>query len=343
MTRLAKVFLPLLLAAWGATTSVLAQPGAATVRTSLNPIVYSNLPILIAIEKGYFAAEGIKLDLHKYHVSSVSQMPLLARGDLDITMMAGGPSLFNQRAQGFDIKLIASIAESHAGWHDSSWLIVRQDVWDAGGIRTIADMKGHAVDGGTPGSPNNFLMYQAIVAAGLSQTDLKYTARIRPPDGFAAFRNKAVEVMTSVEPVVSEMVVQGLAARLTSAEAVMPWFQESFFAAPAEWLDKNHATTVGFLKAYLRAAKQVDDNGPRWSAEFADILARWTEIPMETINGIAGPPYYGQLGVIRVESLAKQQIFWAAQGFVAETVDPAKLVDHRDLDEARRQLGYDNH
>jgi NitT/TauT family transport system substrate-binding protein len=340
MTKLMKAFLPWLLAAWGCVATASAQPAPVTVRASLNPIVYSNLPILLAIEKGYFADEGIKLDLHKYNTSSVTQMPLLARGDLDITQMAGGPSLFNQRAQGFDIKLVAAIAESHPGWHDSSWLIVRQDVWDAGTIRTIADMKGRVIDGGTPGSPNNFLMHQAIVAAGLTLADVKYSARIKPGDGFAAFRNKAVEVMTSVEPLVSEMVVQGLATRLTSAEKVMPWFQESFFAAPAAWVDKNHATTVRYLKAYLRAAKEVVDNGPRWNPQFAEILARWTEIPMATINGIAGPPYYGSLGVIRVESLAKQQVFWAEQGFVAETIDPASLVDHRDLDEARRQLGY---
>src|SRR6185436_10832290 len=102
-----------------------------------NPVIYSNLPMLVAIEKGYFPAEGIDLKVQRYTGSSVTMMPMLARGDIDITLMAAGPALFNQRAEGFDTKIISSIGQPAPGWHDTSWIIVRKDLYDSGAIRSL--------------------------------------------------------------------------------------------------------------------------------------------------------------------------------------------------------------
>ena len=83
MTKLAlRLFVVVMALCISALSPATAQNAPKVVRTAINPIIYSNLPMLIAIEKGYFKEEGIDLKVAKYNGSSVTQMPLLARGDL---------------------------------------------------------------------------------------------------------------------------------------------------------------------------------------------------------------------------------------------------------------------
>ena len=313
-----------------------AQTPQFKIKTAVNPIVSSNLPLLIGVETGYFAAAGVDLNVQKYNGSSVTQMPFLARGDIDIALIVAGPGLFNQQTDGFDTKLVASVSEPHDGWQDSSWLLVRKDLWDSGAVRKLADMKGRTVDGGTAGSANSMLLNQALLAGGLTRADVKYSSKIRSADGFAAFRNNAVDVLSSVEPTVGEMVEQGVAVRLASTHSVMPWFQESYYAASADWLKKNGPAATAFLKAYLRGVKDIVDNGPKWNLEHAQIMSKWSRVPVETITKLPSPPYFGQLGEMRLDALVKQQAFWVSDGFVKTPIDAATLIEGRFLADARK-------
>jgi NitT/TauT family transport system substrate-binding protein len=123
------------------------------VRISFNPQIYSYLPLFLAIDKGYFKDQDLDIQISTYGGSALSQIPMLARGDQDIAGMVTGPGFFNQKSEGFGIKLIASLAQAQAGWHDTNWLLVRKDIWDSGTIKNFADMKGHVVEGGPTGSP----------------------------------------------------------------------------------------------------------------------------------------------------------------------------------------------
>jgi NitT/TauT family transport system substrate-binding protein len=213
--------------ATAAPSAGLAEQNAKTsIRLSLNPLVYAHLPVMMAVDKGYFVQEGIEPIVTKYTGSAVTQMPLLARGDLDITGVVGGPALFNQYADGFGIKLIAANEATHDGWNDTTWVIVRKDLWDSGAIRSITDLKGRAVDAGPEGSPVNFLLNQVLKKAGLTRADVKYSTRaVSPPDWIAGFRNNAFDAVSAVEPVVTQIVEQGYGVRLTSPREIMPWWQ----------------------------------------------------------------------------------------------------------------------
>lgn len=310
------------------------------VRSSANPAIYATLPILLAADKGYFKDAGIDIQITKYNTSSVTQMPLVARGDLDITNMVAGPALFNQRTQGFDIKIIASMSETHRGWHDGDWIMVRKDLWDSGAIRTLKDMKGHRVDGTTLGSPINFLMNEALAKAGLTRADVIYSSRFHtPPDMVTALRNKAVDVLPTIEPAATQMIKAGLAHRLASEQEVVPWFQDVFFVSSAKFIRAHPKAVVGFLKGFLRAAQEIVSHGPSWQPEYVDVLTRWSGIPAKILQSVPGVPYYGQFGTIDVASLGRQEAVWQAMGVITAHVDPASLVDSGPITEARREMG----
>ena len=159
--------LGLLIPALAGTTQ--ADAPLTTVRFALNPHFITYVAMFDAIEKGYFKDAGIDLQVAKYSTSATSQIPRLARGDLDITAVVPGPGLYNQFDQGFDIKIVASVDEPRAGYLDGSVLVVRKDLWDAGTIRKPADLAGKNIDGAFAGSPISLLTLQAIAAGNLTR------------------------------------------------------------------------------------------------------------------------------------------------------------------------------
>lgn len=64
-----------------------------------------NLPIFLAIDKGYFAREHLDVKIVRANVPAMMQLPALARGEIDIAPMVLAPGFFNQFTQGFDVKL----------------------------------------------------------------------------------------------------------------------------------------------------------------------------------------------------------------------------------------------
>jgi NitT/TauT family transport system substrate-binding protein len=311
-----------------------------TVHSSVNPAIYATLPFMLAADKGYYKAEGIDLQVKKNTSSSVTQMPLVARGDLDITNMVAGPALFNQRTEGFDIVIVASMSETHPGWHDGDWIMVRKDLWDSGAIRKIEDMKGHIVDGATIGSPINFLMHAALMKAGLTHADVTYGTRFHSgPDMVMALQNKAADVLPTIEPTASQMVEAGIAHRLVSDGDITPWIQNTYFVSSQKYVREHRAAVVGFLKAYLRAAQEIVTHGPHWAPEYVDTLTRWSGIPADILSKVPGVPYYGQLGTIDVDSLARQEDLWMKLGLVKARVEAASLIDSSAISEARKEMG----
>ncbi len=312
----------------------------AIVRFSLNPVITGNLPIFIAIDKGYFAEQGIDLKLTKYGGSSVTQMPLAARGDLDITVMVAGPALFNQKTEGFDLRILASMQQTHPGWADGEFVMVRKDLWDSGAVRKLADLKGRQVDGGPDGSPISFVLNLALAKAGLKRSDVVYTKQFAtPPDWIAGLRNRSVDTLAAADPVATVLEIQGYGKKLASDQDVAPWLQISFLIASEKYVQEHLATVTAFLKAYLKAAKDIDASGGKWTPELLKEMAKWTQIPEADLQHISGPSYYGQFGLISKVSLNRQQDYLVGLGQVKDKIDVDALVDEGPLMAARSEMG----
>jgi NitT/TauT family transport system substrate-binding protein len=328
-----------LLLAFGSGRAALAQKEA-TIRISFNPVVYSYLPLFVAIDKGYFKAEHIDLKITTYHGSSVMQMPSVARGDIDIAPMVIGPAMFNQHSQGFDLKVIASMVESHPGWHDGEWIVARKDLYDSGKIRTLADLKGKSVDGGPDGSPISFIVDMGLKKAGLTRADVKYSQRLRDPsDWIAAMRNKAVDAIGTIEPFASILQDKGYAVKIASDSDVAPWFQVSFFVASEKYVKEHRDAAVRFFKALLKAEQEVNAAGPKWTTYELDEVSKWSRLPVKAVAEVPGPTYYGQFGKINADSIAREEAYWISTGTVTTKVPASEIIDSSVIDAARKDMG----
>jgi NitT/TauT family transport system substrate-binding protein len=322
----------------GARAQTTARP---TVRVSVNPLVYTHLPVMLAVDRGYFKDEGVDVVVSKYNGSSNTQMPMVARGDLDITMAVPGPPMFNQQAQGFNIKILATEdSGSRPGWNDATWLLVRKDLWDSGKIRTLAQLRGHTIDSGPEGSPIFVLTRMALQKGGLTPSDVTLTSRLgAPADWLAAMKNQSYDAIAAVEPIASVLVANGYAVKLAGAGDVETWEPQACFIASATYVQNNRMAATNVLKAVLRADHDIVQAGPQWTPTTLDTMTRWSGLTADAIRVIPSPAWYGGFGAVNPDALRAEQDFWVALGLVKQKIDIATLVDLSLLADARRQLG----
>lgn len=310
------------------------------VRVSFNPQIYSYMPIFLAIDKGYFKEQKIDLDISTYGGSALSQLPMLARGDQDIAGMVTGPGFFNQHAEGFGIKLIASLAESKKGWHDTMWMMVRKDVWDTGAIKTYADLKGRKVEGGPKGSPIYLTTLTALKQGGLTVKDVVFTERMRSvSDVLVLMRNKAIDFISIVEPIAGRLEAEGLAVRWKAANEVLPNYQEAFLAANPKFLAEKRDVVKRFLLAYLKGAKDVMAGNGKWTPDMRAAMAKYAKLTDDVLQKIPGPQHAGQMGKIELPSIERQQDLWIAEGLVKVKTPIKDLIDTSIIDEIRKEAG----
>src|SRR3984957_7816002 len=168
--------------------AVAAKP--AVVRIIFDPTFYTHLPLLHAVDMGYFKAEGIDLQITPFSGSSTLFLPMLARGEYDLGTVNPSPAFFNQFSGDFDVMLLAGQTGIRPGRHDPSWLMVRQDLWDAKAVTQPADLRGRVVDGSNSGSPIDFLLKETLRAGGLTSADVRISERLHTAgDQLEALRN----------------------------------------------------------------------------------------------------------------------------------------------------------
>ncbi|MEQ8696995.1 MAG: ABC transporter substrate-binding protein [Bauldia litoralis] len=310
------------------------------VRFSINPRIYSYLPLMLAVDKGLFKAEGIEVEVITYGGSALSQIPMLARGDQDLAGMVTGPGFFNQKAGGFGIKLVASMAQAKKGWHDTMWVMVRQDLWDKGKVKSYKDLKGMKVEGGPQGSPVWLTSMHALRHADMTLKDVQWSERLRSvSDAIPLFKNNAIEVLTMVEPIVGALQANKLAVRWKPSWEVMPWFQESYLAANPKFLTEKRDVTKRFLKAFLKGVQIVCAGKGKWSDEMVASVVKWSKFPAKVIRSIPGPQHVCQAGLIDIASITRQQKIWMDAGMVKIKTPIKELVDTSLIDEVRKDMG----
>ena len=328
------------LASLGAFSSARAQtPAPARVRLALNSENYANLPFFLALDGGYFAQQHLDVTVVPFVGTSITQLPLLARGEIDIVAVATAPGLFNLPTQGFNVKIVASLSGAHAGWNGTSWLMVRQDLWDAKTIRKPSDLRGMHLDVAAAGSPTDVLSRETVRLGGLTPADLTLTANVRlPQNWYSALRNHAVDVQAAIEPTATAIEREGLAHKWLSSSDSVPWYQDVVLAASPAFVQTQHDALKRFLTGYVQALQEINRSGPTWTPKLAAIVAKYSQLPLATINQIPGPTYVGDLGAVNMASLERVQQFWVTQGLV-QTPEPLNsILDLSALNEARKAL-----
>lgn len=289
-------------------------------------------PIMIAKDKGYFAEEGLDVELVPFP-GGANPLVLTATGELDAGIGGAGPAFWNAIAQGLPIKVIAPGHQE--GSPVATPLMISKKSCEEGTITSVADLKGKKVSVNAPGATEYWLS-QALALGGLTLADIDL--QVLPfPDAVAALETGAVDAAMIGEPLATKAEQDGIAVRLASDFDVQG-MQPTTMWVNSDWAAEHQEATIGLVTAYLRAARELTDEAFSDPADLA-IIEAYTGVPAALIAASV-KPVYAVDGTIDVEGLATLQDFFRERELLeyGENLDPATFVDTQYVDAAVAQL-----
>ncbi len=314
-------------------------PAPDTVKLLINPALIFDLPLMIAIDKGYFKQQNLNVVVVTHSGSSQTIIPTLVRGDVDFAGISANPGFFNQFSQGFDAKIIASSSSSKKGWNPIVWLVVKQDVWDAKTIRNPRDLRGKHMDAALPGGEGWYLATHVLTLGALTPADLTFSQKFASAGDWIASLRNINDVQAVYEPTVTQFEQQKIAHRWLSITDVDPQYQEAYLGASAKTLKSRPDVVRRFLIAYVKASKDLADGNGKWTPDALATFVKYSGLPADVVAAIPTPPYTGELGQIHTKSIEQIQRFWHTYGLVNTEQPVDTLVDNTFITAAQKAAG----
>jgi NitT/TauT family transport system substrate-binding protein len=302
----------------------------------------SDVPFFIADAKGYFAAEGLAVELMSFD-SGAKMVAPLGTGDLDAGGGAASVGLYNAVKRGVGLKIVADKVHYGPGYGFAS-LLVRKELIESGKFKDYADLKGLRVAISGVGIGDESVLNEALKRGGLRWGDATPVYM-----GFAqhapALANGAIDASITNEPTSTFIQRQGTAVRFAGNDEFYPNQQTAVLLYGEPFIKSRRETALKFMRAYIRAVRLYNDalagghlagpNGP----EVISILTRYSSIKDAELYRVITPPAIDPDGKVNVETLTKDWQFFRDTGQLDGKVTPTDIIDTSFAAEVVKELG----
>jgi NitT/TauT family transport system substrate-binding protein len=324
-----------------AQVDVLAAPAAAGAPLKLKVGLVPGTPsagVYLAIARGYFAEEGLEVELEPFDAGERS-IPALATGQIEISASGLSAGLYGAIARGAELKAVAGMTTNEPGY-SSSAAVVRKDLADAGAIREVPDLRGRTGGMIAPSTSFAIAAGRALRAAGLTDDDVNWTI-LSFPDQVSALANGAIDVGFITEPFVARAVQTGIGVRWKGMDEFFPNQQLTVVMYNPDFVREHPDAARRWLVAYLRGARDFVDafKHGRDKAGVIRVLIENTPIKDPALYEVMVPSGIDPDGAINLESMDYDQDWYLSRGFVREKIDLGRVVDLSYRDAALQQIG----
>ncbi|MBI2953672.1 MAG: ABC transporter substrate-binding protein [Chloroflexi bacterium] len=323
--------------------AVAPKPAAASVKFGVDPVGRSSdAGYFIARERGYFKEQNIQVE--ELGITQAPQMvQLLATNEIEAGGGSISPALFNAIGRGIPLKVVADKASVSPGMGYIA-LVVRKDLWDSGAIRKVEDLKGKNVtlNAGKGGAANHVEVDLLLQTVGLSIKDINIVD-LGFADMNAAFAGKSVDAGFPMEPLLTMGLEQGLYVRWKGSDEIYPNHQVAVSIYSGKFAQERTEVAKRFYNAYLKGVRDYNDafvkKDPKARQEVIDILMKNTSLKQRDQYDKLIFPGLNPDGYANAESIAKDQDWYAANGYLPQKVDLKDVIDNQFADYAVQTLG----
>jgi NitT/TauT family transport system substrate-binding protein len=260
--------------------------------------IAAELPLFVAIEKGYFKEAGIEVELVR--LASSNDVGNAATSDqIDILAGAASNVVFDiGRTSGKRHLLFALNTYSNTPGHITDHLIVRKN----SGINTIADLKGKKI-AGFPGSVK-VLIFLILEKHGVPRDSYEYL-ELPPANWQPALQSGSIDAGVALEPSATQILKDGAGTSILKGfyAELMPemplsghWVAADFYARA------DKAQLAAFIDAYTKAIMFCREH----EREAKSYLTKYANVREDILDDVNLNPWksYSEVDVQKLQAYA---------------------------------------
>ena len=287
----------------------------------LNEVAHSIFyaPMYVAIEKGYFAKEGIDLELVTGFGADKTMTAVLS-GEADIGFMGSEASIYTYNEGAKDYVVNFAQLTQRAG----NFLVAREKNDNF----SWSDLKGSYVLGGRKGGMPQMVFEYILRQHGINPaTDLEINQNIDFGSTAAAFADSDADYTVEFEPHATALEKDGKGYVVASLGKDSGYVPYTAFCAKQSFIEQNGDVIQSFTNALQKGMDFVNSHTP---AEIAEIIQpQFKETDLDTIISIV-TRYYEQ-DTWKSNLIFEEESFDLLQDILENSGELKKRVPYEDL------------
>lgn len=293
----------------------------------------SHSPTYIALERGYFADEGLEVEL-SFFESSAAMAVGVAGGDLDygVTSITGG--LLNLAQKGAVKVIGGALAEDPAV--QGAMILASNAAFDAG-LTTPSGIAGHSFGTTTAGSSFHYMLSQIAAKEGFDIGEVQMKPLQKVGAIIGAITSGQVDAWVIQPSIGRKLVDQGAAHEIGKFSDYDPDYQVTAVFTSTEIAENERAQTEAFLRALSHGvadynAAFVDKTATREEADaLIDIVHKYVSADVER-DTFASDLINGSMRIneglaLSADSIEAQVEWMKSEGLVSDDIETGMLVD----------------
>jgi NitT/TauT family transport system substrate-binding protein len=219
------------------------------------------LPLTIAEQLGYFAAEGLELEIVDFP-SSIRAQQALTSGNADVVCGAF-EHLFSLHAK-------QQFVQSFVALGRAPQMAMGVSTKNMPTYRRLTDLRGKRIGIAAPGTGTNIMADVLLQRAGLQQNDVSYIGVGTSAGALSAIRTGQIDAICNLEPVISQL-EQNNEIKIIADSRTLRGTQAVFggampgaclYAMP-DYIQKNKWIVQALSNAIVRSLKWLQTAGPK--------------------------------------------------------------------------------
>ena len=330
-----------------AATNAPAVPAAGAPPAPPRKVRYGELKLLsdagvyVGVDEGYFAEQGIELELVTFD-SAANMVAPLATNQLEVGGGAPSAGLYNALRNGVNVRIVADKGHSDPtppGFPVSIYL-VRKALVDQGVVHGVADLRGLRFAQPARGISPELDLVAFLRGGGLTPQDLDTTI-MGFPDQVPALANDNLDFVFSVEPFATILLNQGVVSLMQYDYEINPYHQVAVLLYSPDFSQSDLA--VKFMTAYLKGVRLYNDaflkREPGARERTINALIEHTPVKNRALYDQMTLSTLDPDGGMNLQSFDQQQDYFITTGTQQARVDLQGVIDLQHAQAAARQLG----
>ncbi len=295
------------------------------------------VPMYLADDLGFYAKRGIKNEYTEGNPFDL--MSVQSKGDIDVNIPGTSAAFFNAITSGLKVKAVADRMQYHCS--SDNMLVIGSQGWNQG-LQSIADLKGKRVSINARGSGTQRLLDELLHRNNMTEADLAQVVVLGYPDTVNALKTGALDAGWLSEPLAAQVMLDGSAKRLTTANEVFPGQELGLFVYSDQFMNRDNGNLAKeWLAAWLEGVRYYLN--PANKAQVLKTAQQWTKVDESVLNAMYGTdqwPLMDPNGDLDATTMATQDGQWYLDNkFIDRIPEPSEFYDSRAIKAAQSEVG----